>query len=71
MESSYRLVEPRGIPPHSKADAIRRDQSKKSQSYKLESVSGGLSLDVQNFSLESKRELEYVSPVHLPPTKPI
>ncbi|XP_072568961.1 insulin-like growth factor-binding protein 3 [Paramormyrops kingsleyae] len=59
MESSYRLVEPRVIPPHSKADAIRRDQSKKSQSYKVESVSGGLSVDVQNFSLESKRESEY------------
>lgn len=40
---------------------IQKDQNKKSQSYKMESLSGGASVDVHNFSLENKRETEYVS----------
>lgn len=47
-------------PLHNKL--IQKDQSKKTQSYKWESVSGGVNMDMQNFSLESKRETEYVSP---------
>ncbi|KPP75563.1 insulin-like growth factor-binding protein 3-like [Scleropages formosus] len=58
-ESTLRVPEQRGPLPHAKGDIIRRDQSKKSQSYKMESVSGGLSAEVHNFSLESKRETEY------------
>lgn len=46
-------------PLHTKL--IKKDQSKKSQSYKVESVSGGANTDMHNFSLESKRETEYVS----------
>ncbi|XP_029905305.1 insulin-like growth factor-binding protein 3 [Myripristis murdjan] len=44
-------------PLHTKL--IKKDQSKKSQSYKVESVSGGANTDMHNFSLESKRETEY------------
>ncbi|XP_026202001.1 insulin-like growth factor-binding protein 3 [Anabas testudineus] len=44
-------------PLHNKL--IQKDQSKKTQSYKWESVSGGVNMDMQNFSLESKRETEY------------
>lgn len=38
---------------------IQKDQNKKTQSYKVESVSGGANMDVHNFSLENKRETEY------------
>ncbi|XP_071387911.1 insulin-like growth factor-binding protein 3 [Centroberyx affinis] len=44
-------------PLHTKL--IEKDKSKKSQSYKVESVSGGANTDMHNFSLESKRETEY------------
>lgn len=40
---------------------IQKDQNKKTQSYKVESVSGGANMDMHNFSLENKRETEYVS----------
>lgn len=46
-------------PLHTKL--IKKDQSRKSQSYKVESVSGGANMDMHNFSLENKRETEYVS----------
>ncbi|KAM7387767.1 hypothetical protein PAMP_023984 [Pampus punctatissimus] len=44
-------------PLHNKL--IQKDQNKKTQSYKVESVSGGANMDMHNFSLESKRETEY------------
>ncbi|XP_076010681.1 insulin-like growth factor-binding protein 3 [Genypterus blacodes] len=44
-------------PLHTKL--IKKDQSRKSQSYKVESVSGGANMDMHNFSLENKRETEY------------
>ncbi|KAM6962580.1 insulin-like growth factor-binding protein 3 [Aplochiton taeniatus] len=44
---------------HAKLEMVRREQSRKSQSYKVESVSGGANTDMHNFSLESKRESEY------------
>ncbi|XP_036376546.1 insulin-like growth factor-binding protein 3 [Megalops cyprinoides] len=59
LESTHRVPEAMGPPHHAKGDVIKKDQSKKSQSYKVESVSSGLSTDMQNFSLESKRETEY------------
>lgn len=40
---------------------IQKDQNRKTQSYKVESVSGGANMDMHNFSLENKRETEYVS----------
>lgn len=40
---------------------IQKDQNKKTQSYKVESLSGGANVDIHNFSLENKRETEYVS----------
>lgn len=40
---------------------IRKDQNRKTQSYKVESLSGGANVDIHNFSLENKRETEYVS----------
>ncbi|KAK2835005.1 hypothetical protein Q5P01_015489 [Channa striata] len=44
-------------PLHNKL--IQKDQNKKTQSYKVESVSKGANMDMQNFSQESKRETEY------------
>lgn len=46
-------------PLHNKL--IQKDHNKKTQSYKVESVSGGANMDIHNFSLENKRETEYVS----------
>ncbi|XP_008336712.1 insulin-like growth factor-binding protein 3 [Cynoglossus semilaevis] len=43
--------------PHNKL--IQKEQNKKTQSYKVEPVSGGANVDVHNFSLENKRESEY------------
>lgn len=40
---------------------IQKDQNRKTQSYKVESLSGGANIDIHNFSLENKRETEYVS----------
>lgn len=47
------------LPLHNKL--IQKDQNRKTQSYKVESVSRRTVMDVQNFSLENKRESEYVS----------
>lgn len=47
------------LPLHNKL--IQKEQNKKTQSYKVESVSRRTILDVQHFSLENKRESEYVS----------
>ncbi|KAM9357833.1 insulin-like growth factor-binding protein 3 [Symphorus nematophorus] len=44
-------------PLHNKL--IQKDQNRKTQSYKVESVSGGANMDIHNFSLENKRETEY------------
>uniref|UniRef100_A0A8C6WF94 Insulin-like growth factor-binding protein 3 n=1 Tax=Neogobius melanostomus TaxID=47308 RepID=A0A8C6WF94_9GOBI len=38
---------------------LQKDLNKKTQSYKVESVSGGANMDMHNFSLENKRETEY------------
>lgn len=61
LENAHRVPEPKGPPHHTKGDLILKGLSRKSQSYKVESVSGGLTTDMHNFSLESKRETEYVS----------
>lgn len=44
-------------PLHNKL--FQKDQNKKTQSYKVESVSGGAIMEMHNFSLENKREIEY------------
>ncbi|XP_042339786.1 insulin-like growth factor-binding protein 3 [Plectropomus leopardus] len=44
-------------PLHNKL--IQKEQNRKTQSYKVESVSGGANMDMHNFSLENKRETEY------------
>ncbi|XP_072245038.1 insulin-like growth factor-binding protein 3 [Leuresthes tenuis] len=44
-------------PLHNKL--LQMAQNKKTQSYKVESVSGGANMDMHNFSLENKRESEY------------
>ncbi|XP_003457351.1 insulin-like growth factor-binding protein 3 isoform X2 [Oreochromis niloticus] len=38
---------------------IQKDENRKTQSYKVESLSGGTNMDVHNFSVENKRENEY------------
>lgn len=48
-------------PLHTKLDVIKKEQNKKSQSYKMESGSGGVKTNIPRFSLEDKRETEYVS----------
>uniref|UniRef100_A0A674MJY5 Insulin-like growth factor-binding protein 3 n=1 Tax=Takifugu rubripes TaxID=31033 RepID=A0A674MJY5_TAKRU len=45
------------LPIHSRL--IQRNQNKRTQSYKVESVSRRTIMDIQNFSLENKREPEY------------
>lgn len=40
---------------------LQKAQNKKTQSYKVEPVSRGANVDIQNFSQENKRETEYVS----------
>lgn len=47
------------LPVHNRL--IQKNQNKKTQSYKVESVSRRTIMDIQNFSLENKRESEYVS----------
>ncbi|XP_039457166.1 insulin-like growth factor-binding protein 3 isoform X1 [Oreochromis aureus] len=37
---------------------IQKDENRKTQSYKVESLSGGTNMDVHNFSVENKRENE-------------
>ncbi|CAB1332183.1 unnamed protein product [Coregonus sp. 'balchen'] len=46
-------------PLHTKLDVIQKEQNKKSQSYKVESESGGVKTNMPSFSLEDKRETEY------------
>ncbi|XP_076873129.1 insulin-like growth factor-binding protein 3 [Brachyhypopomus gauderio] len=53
------VVDPKGVLLHTKLGMIQKEQTKKSQSYKVESVSSGVHTDIYNFSLESKREAEY------------
>lgn len=50
-----------GTRTHLHNKLIQKDQSKKTQRYKVESLSGGANIDIHNFSLENKRETEYVS----------
>lgn len=38
---------------------IQKGENRKTQSYKVESLSGGTNMDVHNFSVENKRENEY------------
>ncbi|KAL3976865.1 hypothetical protein ACER0C_020354 [Sarotherodon galilaeus] len=38
---------------------IQKGENRKTQSYKVESLSGGTNMDVYNFSVENKRENEY------------
>ncbi|KAK2822456.1 hypothetical protein Q5P01_022521 [Channa striata] len=45
--------------PSAKSDVLRREQQKRSQSFKIEEILGPLITDQQNFSLETKQESEY------------
>ncbi|KAM3605067.1 uncharacterized protein V6R79_020083 [Siganus canaliculatus] len=47
--------------PSAKSEILRREQQKKSQSFKMEELLGPLITDQQNFSLETKQEPDYVS----------
>lgn len=46
---------------HIKEEIIKKEQTRKGQTFKGEPVSSGVHTDIHNFSLESKRETEYVS----------
>ncbi|XP_030627226.1 insulin-like growth factor-binding protein 3 [Chanos chanos] len=58
-EGQRTVLDPKAPPLHTKLGVIQKDLTKKTQSYKVESVSVGLHTEVHNFSLESKRETEY------------
>ncbi|XP_034039174.1 insulin-like growth factor-binding protein 3 [Thalassophryne amazonica] len=52
------------LPPHpfiplAKAEVLRREQQKRTQTFKMEKVSGALITEQQNFSLETKQEPDY------------
>ena len=47
--------------PSAKSEVLRREQQKRTQSFKMEELPGPLITDQQNFSLETKQEPEYVS----------
>uniref|UniRef100_A0A3B1JKY1 Insulin-like growth factor-binding protein 3 n=1 Tax=Astyanax mexicanus TaxID=7994 RepID=A0A3B1JKY1_ASTMX len=57
--SQRTVLEPKGSLLHTKLGIIQKEQSKNSQSYKVESVASSVHTDIHNFSLESKRETEY------------
>ncbi|KAG7455180.1 hypothetical protein MATL_G00253810 [Megalops atlanticus] len=54
-----RLTRPKVTLLHPKVKVIGRDQSKKSQSYKVGPAPARVGMDVQNFSFDSKQEAEY------------
>lgn len=54
-------LEPKGSLLHTKLSMIQMEQFKQRQIYKVEPVAKGVHPDIHNFSLESKRETEYVS----------
>ncbi|TNN37699.1 Insulin-like growth factor-binding protein 3 [Liparis tanakae] len=45
--------------PSAKSEVLRREQQKRTQSFKMEALPGPLITDQQNFSLETKQEPEY------------
>lgn len=64
--STYRPTGPLRPPlhpffPSAKSEVLRREQQKRTQSFKMEELPGPLITDQQNFSLETKQEPEYVS----------
>ncbi|XP_033507169.1 insulin-like growth factor-binding protein 3 isoform X3 [Epinephelus lanceolatus] len=48
--------------PSAKSEVLRREQQKRTQSFKMEELPGPLITDQQNFSLETKQEPEYCRP---------
>lgn len=69
LQTSYSTHRPLGplrpplhlLFPSAKSEILRRDQHKKTRSFKMEELPGPLITDQQNFSLETKQEPEYVS----------
>uniref|UniRef100_A0AAV2JPW3 IGFBP N-terminal domain-containing protein n=1 Tax=Knipowitschia caucasica TaxID=637954 RepID=A0AAV2JPW3_KNICA len=63
--STHRPLAPMGPQLHpfssAKSEMLRQEQHKRMQSFKLEALAGPLITDQQNFSLESKQQLEFVS----------
>ncbi|XP_052335988.1 insulin-like growth factor-binding protein 3 [Oncorhynchus keta] len=57
--SKHRVAIEAKPPLQPKLDVIKKEQNKKSQSYKMESGSGGVKANIPRFSLEDKRETEY------------
>lgn len=47
--------------PPAKSEVLRREQQKRTQSFKMEELPGPLITDQQNFSVETKQEPDYVS----------
>lgn len=54
-------LDPKGSLLHTRLSMIQMEQLKQRQIYKVEPVVKGVHPDIHNFSLESKRETEYVS----------
>ena len=73
LQTSYSTHRPAGplkppLPPFlssPKSEVLRREQQKRTQSFKMEGLPGPLITDQQNFSLESKQEPEYVSTTNI------
>nr|XP_020451480.1 insulin-like growth factor-binding protein 3 isoform X2 [Monopterus albus] len=64
LYSFHRPTEPLKLPlhpffPSTKSEVLRREEQKKTQSFKMEHLPGPLITDQQNFSLETKQEPEY------------
>ncbi|CAL1579574.1 unnamed protein product [Knipowitschia caucasica] len=61
--STHRPLAPMGPQLHpfssAKSEMLRQEQHKRMQSFKLEALAGPLITDQQNFSLESKQQLEF------------
>ncbi|KAG9333834.1 hypothetical protein JZ751_010051 [Albula glossodonta] len=58
-DGQQRVPNPKVAALHPRSEAIRKDQSEKSQRYKGKPLSVGVSADVQNLSFKSKEEGEY------------
>ncbi|KAJ8336832.1 hypothetical protein SKAU_G00380520 [Synaphobranchus kaupii] len=58
-DSQHEATAPKATFPHPEAGDVKKDEATSSRRLKDRSLSGGVGMDVQNFSFESKQETEY------------